>query len=873
VQNAGRAFWDAYELPLQKGCNASKGRGASANGAKDLEDQGQEENEREKSFREKRERRQKEQKEKNGGLLKMSEDLKGCDLYELLEVPVSASIDDIKKNYKRLVLSKHPDKMTNPTEEDTKNFIRIQEGFEILSDAQKRRRYDSSLSFDDTIPTSFPKGKPPSEFFEVFREVFLRNSRWSAKPRVPELGDENTPIDTVRHFYDFWHEFDSWRDPLAMAEAEEIEIYNLEEAECREERRWMERENAKVAKRLKQCERDRIADLVRLAEKHDPRMIAYRDQLQAQKDEEKARKAAIKEAERQRLEAAEKAREAALAEQLRIEEEKRVAERKVKEEQRAVLKMARQRLRGLHRDAGVAFRRAVHIDQLQEVCLRLDVDELGALSSEVEAVLAKAKSKAAGEDGQSEAIEVMHREILKCGATPIEDVSVKLTGESGDSTTSPDSSNDTDSDGQTDVVESPKKKERTPEEIEAERLRLEAQEAAEREQRERKAEEQRKRKEQQKKEEEKRLAAMKKQESKEREKIKKQAAKEEKQKLEEAERIEKQREQQLQQREAQLRKNAEEEAERKRREAEALVSHAFEMDRMTRLGILEKDPDRDFVSVITNTFLEGHEGAAHLASSLRRLAASMPSTEAVKSKKKAAPATAAPAGSKKAAAEAKALAEANAAAEEEEQARRQLEELHVDLGIACLALAQDGSDRALLSTAFAVAIRPPYESPELSKETKARVKKQRLRVRTAMLKILRQQAKPGKEDKAALPGKLSDLVASAAEASLLGGETATMGSSAELLWESFLSGFDMEAAAQGKAASVTAAEAPQAQQEEETAEPEAAPAEEVAPKAGKKGKKAAKQPAVEEDLDALLSEFGLEAKAEGKSAGKKKGKK
>jgi len=104
-------------------------------------------------------------------------------------------------------------------------------------------------------------------------------------------------------------------------------------------------------------------------------------------------------------------------------------------------------------------------------------------------------------------------------------------------------------------------------------------------------------------------------------------------------------------------------------------------------------------------------------------------------------------------------------------------------------------------------------------------------------------------------------------ASLLGGETATLGASAELLWESFLGGFNAEAAAQGKGSSaVVAAEAPQQkpEQPEETAESAAAPAAEVAPKAGKKGKKAAKQPAAEEDLDALLSEFGLEAKPEAK---------
>merc|ERR1712066_988970 len=127
--------------------------------------------------------------------------------------------------------------------------------------------------------------------------VFKRNSRWSARSRVPDLGDENTDIEKVKEFYDFWYDFESWRDPLAIAEKEEIELHNLEEAECREEKRWMERENAKVAKKIAQGERDRISDLVKAAEKSDPRMIAYKEQVRRQKEEEKARKAAAVQAE------------------------------------------------------------------------------------------------------------------------------------------------------------------------------------------------------------------------------------------------------------------------------------------------------------------------------------------------------------------------------------------------------------------------------------------------------------------------------------------------------------------------------------------------------------------------------------------------
>merc|ERR1712079_187966 len=115
---------------------------------------------------------------------------------------------------------------------------------------------------------------------------------WSNRRPVPKLGDKDTHIDDVKKFYDFWNRFDSRRDPLAMADKLGIELLDLKEAECREERRWMERENAKEARKVKQIEADRILKLVKLAEQHDPRMIADREKKKAEKEAAAAEKAA-----------------------------------------------------------------------------------------------------------------------------------------------------------------------------------------------------------------------------------------------------------------------------------------------------------------------------------------------------------------------------------------------------------------------------------------------------------------------------------------------------------------------------------------------------------------------------------------------------
>jgi len=704
VQNAGQAFWDRFEAPLAK-----PQKGGNDKSQPDNEKEERTETEREKAYREKREKKQRESRGKDGGLLKMSDALKGKDLYELLEVEAGASGEDIKKSYRKLVLVHHPDKMADPTEEQKKHFLLIQEAFEVLSDPEKRRRYESMLDFDDSIPTNFGKGKlEGADFFEVFRPVFKRNARWSARPRVPELGDENTDIEKVKAFYDFWYDFESWRDPLAIAEKEEFELHNLEEAECREERRWMERENAKVAKKIAQGERDRIADLVKVADKNDPRMIAHREQARLQKEQEKAFKAAAAQAERQKKEAAARAAAEAQEAARRAEEERRQEEKKKKDEVKNALKVARQRLRSLHKNAQAVVRHAVHVDQLQQVCLRMETQELHDFCDEVEAAFARAS------EDFTVVIELLHREIVNCGATPICDESVDPKGNSDVSTTSPESGNEAEA---SEEERSPAKvRELTPEELEAERLRQEAEAAAERVRQEKRAEEQRKKREQQRKEEEKRVAALRKQEKKDREAAQKAEAKEKKKAEQEQQKAEEQRLKHMQQREEQRQKHLQEEAEQKRLHEEQLVARAFEADRVSRLAILEAYDEGLLDAAFRSTLLrEGSEQPAiHLRFALRKIAATLPP----------------PATSK---------------AEAADEVRREAEEFAMDLALACLSTeggagAEPQEARARLAGAIAVAVRPPKSTPDLSKEAKASVKKQRLRVRSAVLALLRSLA-------------------------------------------------------------------------------------------------------------------------------------
>jgi len=64
------------------------------------------------------------------------------DFYEILEVQKTATDDEIKKAYRRLALKWHPDKnLSNKTQAEEK-FKLISEAYEVLSDKDKRRKYD-----------------------------------------------------------------------------------------------------------------------------------------------------------------------------------------------------------------------------------------------------------------------------------------------------------------------------------------------------------------------------------------------------------------------------------------------------------------------------------------------------------------------------------------------------------------------------------------------------------------------------------------------------------------------------------------------------------------------------------------------------------
>ena len=62
------------------------------------------------------------------------------DYYEVLGVSKSATQDEIKKSYRKLAMQFHPDKNPDKSAED--RFKEASEAYEVLSDAEKRQKYD-----------------------------------------------------------------------------------------------------------------------------------------------------------------------------------------------------------------------------------------------------------------------------------------------------------------------------------------------------------------------------------------------------------------------------------------------------------------------------------------------------------------------------------------------------------------------------------------------------------------------------------------------------------------------------------------------------------------------------------------------------------
>lgn len=90
------------------------------------------------------------------------------DYYEVLSVERSASEEDIKKAFRRLAFQYHPDRNKEPDAEA--RFKEVNEAYEVLSDPEKRARYDRYGTVDG--PEGLGRGFEGFEGFSGFGDIF-----------------------------------------------------------------------------------------------------------------------------------------------------------------------------------------------------------------------------------------------------------------------------------------------------------------------------------------------------------------------------------------------------------------------------------------------------------------------------------------------------------------------------------------------------------------------------------------------------------------------------------------------------------------------------------------------------------------------------
>jgi curved DNA-binding protein CbpA len=89
------------------------------------------------------------------------------DYYALLDIPKTASLEDIKKAYKRQALRSHPDK--NPNE--TTTFQNIAQAYYVLSNEHLRNKYNEQL--EKNKQEQEPEVNASELFGSIFEELLV----------------------------------------------------------------------------------------------------------------------------------------------------------------------------------------------------------------------------------------------------------------------------------------------------------------------------------------------------------------------------------------------------------------------------------------------------------------------------------------------------------------------------------------------------------------------------------------------------------------------------------------------------------------------------------------------------------------------------
>jgi hypothetical protein len=121
------------------------------------------------------------------------------DYYKILELEKIATIDDIKKSYRRLALKYHPDKNNSPNANEM--FQQISQAYQILSDENKRRDYDTSGNSSIEFESAEELFKNYFNKFDSELGAFLTNTLNMVSSSINNSNNKN--------IWDVWYNLDT----------------------------------------------------------------------------------------------------------------------------------------------------------------------------------------------------------------------------------------------------------------------------------------------------------------------------------------------------------------------------------------------------------------------------------------------------------------------------------------------------------------------------------------------------------------------------------------------------------------------------------------------------------------------------------------